>query len=392
MKSAALIAIAGAASVAATASANPLRLRADALATTASPAGLLVLEADGAVRSGMSAEAVVWVAGAQTPGEDTSGDVLVIAVDATSKNARRRARFGRFVSLLGALRPVHVDGATLRLRLPRQFDVEAVAGMPVVASGLVTGRSWDWIAGGRVARRLGDYGSFGVAYAQRRDAGRLATEEIGADLGAAIDKRHDVGARAAYDLVNPGLAEVGISASRRTKGVRTEAYARHRASSHLLPATSLFSVLGDVPSQRIGTVVTWRAAPRLDVIGDVAARRIDDEYAEEVTGRARLRLDDRGTSSVAGELRRSGGDDSGWTGVRAAARIALPRSLALATELELVVPDDGDRGAVWPWALVAITWERGAWSAAVAVEASASPEYRHRFDGLLQLSRRWSVK
>ncbi len=389
MKRAAFIAIASAASAA---SANPLRLRADALATTASPAGLLVLEADGAVRSGMSAEAVVWVAGAQTPGEDTSGDVLVIAIDATSKNARQRARIGRFVSLLGALQPVHVDGATVRLRLPHRFDVEAVAGMPVVTSGLVTGRSWDWIAGGRVARRLGDYGSVGLAYAQRRDAGRLATEEIGADVGAAIDKRHDLGARAAYDLVNPGLAEVGLSASRRTKSVRTEAYARHRSSSHLLPATSLFSVLGDVPSQRLGTVVTWRAAPRLDLIGDVAARRIDDDFAEEVTARARLRLDDRGTSAVTGELRRNGGGNEAWTGARAAARIALPRSLALATELELVIPDDSAKGSVWPWALVAMTWERGPWSAAVAVEASASPEYRHRVDGLLQMSRRWSVK
>lgn len=389
MKVAAVIAIASAATAV---SADPLRLRADALASTSSPAGLLVLEADGALRSGMSAEAVVWIAGARTPGEDMSGDVLVIAVDAKSRNAQRRARIGRFVSLLGALRPVHVDGATVRLRLPRKFDVEAVAGIPVVPSGLVTGRSWDWIAGGRIARRLGDYGSFGVAYAQRRDAGRLATEEIGADFGAALDKQHDLGVRAAYDLVHPGLAEVGVSASRRAKAVRTEVYARHRASSHLLPATSLFSVLGDVPSQRVGTVVTWRAAPRLDLIGDVAARRLDEDFAEEICGRARLRLDDRGTSAVTGELRRSGGDVSGWTGARAAARIALLRSLAVATELELVIPDNGDKGTVWPWGLVAMTWVRGSWSAAVAVEASASPEYRRRVDGLLQLSRRWSIE
>ena len=125
-----------------------------------------------------------------------------------------------------------------------------------------------------------------------------------------------------------------------------------------MPATSLFSVLGDVPSQRVGSVVTWRAAPRLDLIGDLAVRRIDDDFAEEITGRARLRLDDRGTSSVIGELRRSGGDNSAWTGARAAARIALPRSLAVATELELVIPDDGSKGAAWPWALVAMDRQR----------------------------------
>ena len=55
-----------------TAAADPLRLRADALATTASPAGLLVLEADGTLRPGMSAEAVVWIAGARTPGRTSA--------------------------------------------------------------------------------------------------------------------------------------------------------------------------------------------------------------------------------------------------------------------------------------------------------------------------------
>lgn len=373
--------------------ADPLRLRADALATTASPAGLLVLEADGAARPGLSAEAVVWIAGARSPGEDASGDVLVIAVDATSKDGRTRGRVGRFVSMLGALRPVHVDGATLRVRLPHRLDVEVVAGIPVAPNGVTAGRSWDWIAGGRVARRLGDYGSLGLAYAQRRDAGVRATEELGADVGAAIDKRHDLGVRAAYDLISPGLAEVSLSASRRTKKFRTEVYARHRASSHLLPATSLFSVLGDVPSQRVGSVVTWRAAPRLDLIADVAARRIDTDVAEELVGRARLRLDDRGASAITGELRRTGGGAEAWSGARLAARIALPRALALATELELVVPDDDrGRGTVWPWSLVAVTWQHACWSVAVAVEASASPEYRHRVDGLLQISRRWEIK
>lgn len=372
--------------------ADPLRLRADALATTASPAGLLVLEADGGVRPGIAAEAVVWMAGERTPGEAPSGDVLVISVDGHTHNGRIRAKLGRFVALLGALRPVHVDGAALRLRLPRRFDVEVVAGLPVIATGLVTGRSWDWIAGGRIARQLGDYGSFGIAYAQRRDTGQLVTEELGFDAGAAIDQRHDLGARLAYDLVNPGVAEVGMSASRRSKRLRTEIYLRHRASSHLLPATSLFSVIGDVPSQRAGTVITWRAAPRLDLIADLAARRVDTEVGEEVVARARLRLDDRGSGLVSGELRRSGGGMSAWTGARAAARLALPHAFALATELELVIPDD-DRGLgrAWPWALIATSWQHGSWQAAVALEASASPEYRHRVDALFQLSRQWTA-
>jgi hypothetical protein len=374
---------------AANASAEPLRLRADALATTASPAGLLVLEADSAVRENLSAEAVVWMAGAE---DDSAGDVLVIAVRAQTLSGRAGIRAGRFVSTLGALRVTHVDGGAIRLRLPQRFDIEAVAGIPVMP-GLDTDRSWDWLAGGRVSRRIGDGGSLGVAYAQRRDAGMLASEELAADAGFAIGKRDDVGARAAYDLVNPGIAEIAVTASHRGKAVRSELYAMHREASHLLPATSLFSVIGDVPSQRAGAVLTWRAAPRLDVIADLGGRKIDDDYGAELVARARLRLDDRGTSMLGGEVRRSGVADDEWTGLRGIARIALGRGFTASTELELVIPDvDRMRGRVWPWALAALGWERGDWQAAVAAEASASPEYERRFDILGQLARRWGGK
>lgn len=367
--------------IASTASAEPLRLRADALATTASPAGLLVLEADAS-----QAEAVVWMQGAD---EDSDGDVLVIAVRAQAFEGRANARLGRFVSTLGALRAAHVDGGALRFRLPYRFDVEAVGGVPVMP-GIGTGRSWDWLAGGRVSRQIGDGGSIGVAYAQRRDVGMLVTEELGADAGFAITKRTDLGARTAYDLANPGVAEVALTASHRGKSLRTELYAIHREASHLLPATSLFSVIGDVPSQRAGTVVTWKAAPRLDLIADAGARRLDDDYGLELVGRARLRLDDRGESLLGGEVRRSGVADDEWTGLRGTARIALGKRFSASTELELVIPDvDRGRGRVWPWALGAVSWDCGTWQAAIAAEASSSPQYTGRFDILGQLARRW---
>jgi hypothetical protein len=218
----------------------------------------------------------------------------------------------------------------------------------------------------------------------------LSSEELGLDAGAVIGKRTDAGVRIAYDLANPGLAEIALTSSYRRGALRGEVYAIHREASHLLPATSLFSVIGDVPSQRAGAVLTWRAAPRLDIIGDAGARLVDGMVGAELVGRARLRLDDRGKSSLSGELRRSGVGDDMWTGVRGAARIALPRSLALSSELELVVPDvDRGRGTVWPWALAALTWDNRTWQAALAVEASASAEYTSRVDILGQLGRRW---
>jgi len=378
------------------AGAEPLRLRADALATTASPVGLLVLDASGAMQPGLSAEAVVWVAGGAglgdgTRGDGSQGDVLVIAIDAHSQDGTRGGKLGRFVAMMGALRPVHIDGGELRLRLPQRLDVELAAGVPVLP-GLMTSRAWDWLVGGRVARRFGDWGSAGIAYEQERDDGRLVTEELGVDAGAEISRRDDVGARLAYDLANPGLAEVGLTASHRGKAVRTELYAVHRASSHLLPATSLFSVLGDVPAERAGTVITWTAAPRLDLVADAGASRVAGDLGVELVGRARLRLDDRGASMVSAELRRSGNGADAWTGARGAGRIALAHALAVSTELELVRPDEArGRGALWPWALAALNWDCGAWQSAIAVEASASPQYRSRVDALFQLSRRWGM-
>lgn len=382
---------------ASTAHADPLRLRGDALATTASPAGLLTLEASGEQSKALSAEAVVWMAGQPTPGEESHGDVLVIAVRARDAKGRATATLGRFVATIGALRPVHVDGAGGRLRLPQRFDVEGYAGIPV-QPGLLTSRSWDWLVASRVSRRLGDWGSAGVAYLQQRDDGQLATEEVGFDAGAAFGKRDDVAAKVAYDLANPGVAAVTMVMTHRQGPVRTDVFASHREASHLLPATSLFTVLGDMAAERAGTTVTWKAAPRLDVTGEVAARRAGTDISPELVARARLKLNDNGTSALTGEARRDGVGGDEWTGLRGAARIGLPRSLAFATELELVIPDESrksspmgpvDRGSVWPWALCALSYDRGEWHAAVAAEASASPTDVRRFDVLGMLSRTW---
>jgi hypothetical protein len=362
------------------AAADPLRLRGDALATTQSPAGLHTLQAAGERDSNLSAEAVVWRG-------ETTGDVLVIALRAHAVRGRATATLGRFVATVGALRPVHVDGAGARLRLPYRFDVEGYAGIPV-APGFA--RSWDWLAATRISRKLGDWGSFGVAYLQQRDAGQLATEEVGFDAGTAFSKSDSAAAKVAYDVATPGLASVTLIATHRAGALRTDVFASHRQASHLLPATSLFSVLGDVPAERGGTTLTWKAAPRLDVGGDIAARRVDADVAPELVLRARLKLDDRGVNAVSFEARRDGVADDEWTGFRAASRIGLPHALTLASELELVVPDT-DRGAgrVWPWVLTALAWERGAWHAAIAGEASASPTDVRRFDILATFG--WSM-
>src|ERR1041384_2751139 len=101
---------------------SPLQLRADAIAATASPSGLLTLEADGALDRRLSAEAVVWMGSA----DDARPDVLVMVLRAHTADGRASARVGRFIASLGALRPVQIDGAAGRLRLPLGLDVEAM--------------------------------------------------------------------------------------------------------------------------------------------------------------------------------------------------------------------------------------------------------------------------
>jgi len=379
------------------AAADPIQLRADALATTGAPAGLVTVSADGSMDPGVSAEAVLWTGGGTvhsvgTIGDDSHADILVMVLRAHTADGRASGRIGRFIESLGALRPVQVDGAAGLVSLPLHVDVEAFAGSPVVA-GLTTTRAWDWIAGGRVSRPIGDMGSVGIAYAEQRADGALVTEELGVDAGASLGKLDDVGARLAYDLANPGLAEASLTASHRFKTLRVELYSSFRAPSHLVPATSLFSVLGDAPAERAGTDLTWRAAPRLDVSGDLGVRHSDGASAPEIVVRARLRLDERGASALSAELRRDGVRDDQWTGARCVARIALPRSLMVSTELELVIPDDSrGLGGVWPWALVALGWDNGTWHAAIAGEADASPQDRRRVDVLVQVGRRWGIK
>jgi len=262
----------------------------------------------------------------------------------------------------------------------------------------LTGAGWDWAVGGRASRLIGDWGSIGVAYLQERDHGRLDASELGVDASAAPTERLDLGGRAAFDAIHGELADVQATASMRRGALRGDVYLGQRSPAHLLPATSLFSVIGDVPSRRGGIGVRWRAAPRLDLRANAGALVIDDDPALDLTLRTELRLDDRGAGALGLELRRSGGPDGGWSGVRGTARLPVRRDLTLAAEVERVVPDDDyptmaevDQGAVWPWALAAARWSRGPWELAGAVEASASQVERYRFDALVRVGRLWEI-
>ena len=367
--------------------AQSLRLRGDALVETQSdqraPAGILVLQGDAKAQSWASAEGLVW-AGARP---DVTADILVLALRLRDPGGRGEVRVGRFVVTTGAIFPVQIDGADALARTPWGESVEAFGGAPVVPR--FGARAYDWIVGGRVGQSVGGgVASFGVSYVQRREDGEIATHELGADMTASPARWFDVAAKGAYDLASLGIADARLTLSARSKEVRGELFVADQSPGRLLPATSLFSVLGDFPSQSVGATVKWRAAPRLDLVAGGAGQSVGGSPGANGWIRTTLRLDDRGDGSLGFECRRVDVSSARWTGFRAVASKPLGHGLRLGSEIEIVVPDDSQgRGIAWPWGLLSLGWRSRGWEVAGAVEAASTPTHRYETNALARLSR-----
>lgn len=371
------------------AAAQPYRLRGDALATAQAPAGLVVLEGEARPVNWVATEAVLWTGASSQDDElDASGDALVAIVRLRDPEGQGDFTAGRFVLTTGAVRPTHMDGAHARGKLPFGIGVEAFGGMPVVPE--LGSRAYDWMLGGRVSETFLQLVSGGVSYVQRREHGRLDDEEVGFDAAFAPNRWFDIAGRAAYDLMQPGITEAHVSVATRPDPLRFELFAMRRSPARMLPASSIFSALGDIPSDQLGLNATWFAAPRLEVKGGATARAAGRELGADVNVRARLRLDDRGEGLLEGEARMTTVVEP-WTGLGLALRVPLTAGLHVATEIELAMPHDPQgRGEIWPWALVALGWrfaER--WDAALAFEASASPAEVRSFDAILRVGTHW---
>ena len=375
-----------------TAYGEPLALRGDAYVQSPRPIGLLVLQGEDTETPWVSAEGLAWLGGGQPNAvADTTGDVLTLVVRLHDPRGHGDLRVGRFVESTGAVRPLHLDGATGLARSPWGTTVEAFGGVPVVER--FGERPYDWAVGGRLAQVVAERATVGFAYVQRRDYGRIADEEVGADFAAIPLPWLDVAARAANDVVSHGLTDALASVAMRSKALRLELFATRRSPSRLLPATSLFSVLGDVPATRYGSSVRWKAAPRLDLLGSGAAQTQDGHVGTDLMFRATLRTDDAGDGNLGFELRRQGVPGASWSGIRGVGVVPLKRGLLRAsTEIEIAAPDQPTtHGSVWPWVLVALTWRATrAWDVAVATEAGATSTKSSELNVLARLSYAWA--
>ena len=204
-------------------------------------------------------------------------------------------RAGRFVVATGAIRPVQIDGLSVIARAPMGANVESSAGSPVVPS--FGARAYDWIAGGRVSQKIASRMTIGASYVERRAHGEIADDEFGADLAAApLPLARSRCAQCLRSHEPRASPTPSFRLPRAPPTWRFELFGSHRSPSRLLPATSLFSVLGDFPSDMIGSTVRWQAAPRLDLHGDGSRAAVGAELGGNAWLRALLRLNERGRS------------------------------------------------------------------------------------------------
>jgi len=373
------------------------RLRGDvyAFGTAPSPVGLFVLNGQAKPTDWADAEAVVWLGtGYQSPDPNTTGDVLVANIRLREPHGYGDLRLGRMLVSAGAIRPFQMDGASALGRIPHGPTVQVFGGVPVLPG--FAAQAYDWAAGGRAAQRVAEYASLGVAYLQRRSEGRIAFEELGFDASTSPVKWLDAAGEVAVDLLHADVSSARGSLALRFGPARIEAYAIRRTPSHILPATSLFAAIGDVPSTLGGLSFSLRAAPRLDVWASGSADSIGGELGGRAQANATLRLDDRGDGAVGFELRRQWAPNGSWTGGRGMARIPIVYGLRASAEIEVVIPDEPDgRGSAWPWGIISLGYSPSfaRWlDLAGGVEASASPTKLASVAAVFRASATWEKK
>lgn len=366
------------------AEAQPLRLRGDAYVQTRSPVGLVVLRGEDRLVPYVDAETVTWLGITDSP--SPTGDVLTLSVRVRDPRTGSELRAGRMLVSMGAIRPVHIDGARALGRVFGGTTVEAFGGFPVARRFDYT--TFDWAGGGRIGQAVGNGLAFGASYLQRRSDGRPADEEAGADVMFTPAPWLSAAGRTAFDLTTRGPTDALASVAVHDKDTRAELFATHRSPGRLLPSTSLFSVLGDFASTNVGTTLRWRAFPRLELVATGSAQVQASNVGGQGLGRVTLALDDDWDASIGVEGRRVDVGSAQWSGARAIASVPISSRVRAATEIELVVPDrPRGRPALWPWALGALSYRVArTWDVAAGLEASSGPTDRSVLVALARVS------
>ena len=317
---------------------------------------------------------------------DVGGDVLSANIGVREPHGYGQLRLGRFILSTGAVRPVQLDGLSILARAPFGSTLEAFAGMPVAPD--FGPRAFDWLVGARAAQRLHDTLAFGVSYLQRRDAGMLATEEVGGDVTLRPSAWLNINALAAWDLLTQGLAEARITGYAHSEAIELELFGSRRIAARLLPATSLFSVISDAPSTEAGANANWHAFPRLDLGSTLAFEALEHTAGYRAALRSTLRFSDDGPGEVTVEAVRRDLSDDGYSGAALYLSVPVTDALRPHASVELAAPDHPrGRGELWPWARVGASYAfGGAWLLAAALSARSTPLVSSELSGLVRIA------
>lgn len=383
----------GVSMVAASGSAEPYRLRADAFAQAPDPAAFAVIQAEAQQRGPLlfDAEALVWTGVALDAQKNATADGEAVLASVRMRDPAHGLglKLGRVIYYGGAVRPLYFDGAIATARAPSGTQIEAFGGVPAVPDW--EGRSFDWLVGGRLTQSAGERALVGVSYWQSRDEGAVAHSELGFEGALTPIKILALTGTAAIDTDRIGLADARVSVLLHDRVNRAEVFALRRSPSLMLPATSLFAALGSYDADQLGFTGSYRVAPRLSLSATLTVDRVAEELGATQEARAELLLDDDGKGAIGVLAKRTGAPGTSWTGARAWLRVPIAYGFGASAEVEVAVPDDpGEKGPVWPWGLVGLRYVPFRFiEAAAAVEASSSPEYDFSFGGLFRLSGAW---
>ncbi|HKP62600.1 MAG TPA: hypothetical protein VJV78_37955 [Polyangiales bacterium] len=345
--------------------------------------GLLILRSGYRNSPYVDVDALVFV-GATT--EAWEGDVLAVSVLIREPHGFGQARLGRFIVGTGAVGPVQIDGAELVLRAFSGSHLSVFAGLPVMPE--FGPRDYDWLVGGRVGQQLiSDRLGLGISYLHRRDQGQLDAEELGADAALEATSWLSFNAIGAWSLIADGLAELRGAALLHDDGWQVELFGVRRVAARLLPATSLFSVIGAAASSSGGAEVSWRAFPRLQFGGTLALEGLDDELGYRAALRSTLSLTDSGPGQIGVEVIRRKLADEGFIGGAIRAQVPIAEVVQANASAELVAADDPrERGKLWPWLRLGASWTPSArWLVAAAVGLRATPEYERDIYAMLRI-------
>jgi len=137
--------------------------------------------------------------------DDTSGQLLYAYLQYAQPFSNFKLRFGRQQVMTGVIND-SVDGLSVAGDLGPYFSISAIGGLPV-AYDTSSGRSADFLYGGRLAQHWGSRYELGLSYLHSADDGENQRQRLGADLTFALPGGVTFDGRTVYNLESDGFGE-----------------------------------------------------------------------------------------------------------------------------------------------------------------------------------------